>query len=153
MMTFIKYHWFGFLVSLFALTYLFVFVLVLLAPRQDIEKRGFIPCTEVMADELLECHQGAICMLKAITKNGWCDAKVIGDGIKNWVSGKQKTPWANYLFTPKLEETEEIDEGLQEFYSQNPDINSSMKKLRNLNQKLEAEIQNKEIKEIEDEQK
>lgn len=91
-MTFLKHHWFGLILSLFMLAYLLVFVLVLLSPRYDMQKRGFIPCTEAMAERLIDCDNGAWCMLKTIVRNGWCDAEVIGGGFRMWLRGEQKRP-------------------------------------------------------------
>ena len=143
-MTFLKHHWFGLILSLFMLAYLLVFVLVLLSPRYDVQKRGFIPCTEAMAERLIDCDNGAWCMLKTIVRNGWCDAEVIGDGFRMWLRGEQKTPWANYLFEPEPE----ADESLREFYAQTPDIEASMQNLRHLNRELERQIKENEEKEI-----
>lgn len=148
-MLFIKQHWFGLIVSLFMLAYLAVFVLVLASPRYDEQKRGFIPCTEEMAAELIDCQNGVWCMLNSVVENGWCDTKIIGQGFVAWVNGEQKTPWANYLFKPEVAEQEEMDEGLKEFYAQTPDIGVSMQNLRRLNQKLERQIKETEITETE----
>ena len=150
-MTFLKHHWFGLILSLFMLAYLLVFVLVLLAPRYDVQKRGFIPCTETMAEQLIDCDNGAWCMLKTIVRNGWCDAEVIGGGFRMWLRGEQKTPWANYLFEPEQprpDEETEADESLREFYAQTPDIEASMQNLRRLNRELELQIKENEEKEI-----
>ena len=150
-MRFLKHHWFGLILSLFMLTYLLVFVLVLVSPRQDAQKRGFIPCTEAMAEQLISCDNGVVCMLKTIVKNGWCDAEVIGTGFKKWLRGEQKTPWTNYLFKPEQllpDEDTEIDEGLREFYAQTPDVEASMQNLRRLNRELEQQIKESEEKEI-----
>lgn len=42
-MNFLKRHWFGLITGLFIFCVLVLFVLVLLSPRQDAKKRGFIP--------------------------------------------------------------------------------------------------------------
>ena len=151
-MSFIKHHWFGLIISLFMLAYLLVFVLVLFAPRYDEQKRGFIPCTEIMAEELIFCDSSAWCMLKTIAKNTWCDTNVVAKGFGQWIKGEQKTPWANYLFEPQLSQQNiasdvEPEESLQEFYEQTPDIEASMQNLRKLNQELEEQIKNQEEKE------
>ena len=151
-MRFIKHHWFGLIISLFMLAYLLVFVLVLFAPRYDEQKRGFIPCTEIMAEELINCEDKIGCMLKTVAKNTWCDVTIVAKGFSLWAKGEQTTPWANYLFEPKLphqeKETEdETEESLQEFYTQTPNIAASMQNLRRLNQELEEQIKNQEEKE------
>lgn len=145
-MNFIKHHWFGIIISLFVTAFMLVFVLVLISPRQDLQKRGFIPCTETMANELFACQDNKVfCMVKTILQNSWCDTKVIGDGLKLWANGEQKTPWANYIFTPELAEPEIVDEGLAEFYDQTPDVEGSMNDLKKLNTKLENKVQKNEL--------
>ena len=141
MRNFLKIHWFGFIISVFAVFYLTVFLLVLFAPREDGLNRGFIPCTKTLAAEIFACEQNkAWCMSKAIVKNTWCDTLVVLDGFGAWVRGRQKTPWANYLFTPEPFETEPPAEELQQFYAENPDIAADMQKLDQDRQKLEQDL-------------
>ena len=64
-MRFVKDHWFGLLVSIFVFFFLCVFALVLAAPHQDEQKRGFVPCTETMAEELRGCNGRNMCVLAA----------------------------------------------------------------------------------------
>lgn len=79
------------------------FLLVLLSPRYDSQKRGFIPCTETLAQNLLNCPQESkySCGIKHILHHSWCNVKVIGTGFSNWWHGKQETPWSNYIFEPE----------------------------------------------------
>lgn len=149
-MSFLKHHWFGTVVSLFVLFFVTVFLLVLFSPRQDLQKRGFIPCTENMVSEMLSCRENkAFCMLGSVIKNSWCDSKVVLNGLGAWVKGQQSTPWENYLFEPELKETEQ-DEGLQEFYDENPDVSASMEELRRQNIELKKQIsETEELKEEE----
>lgn len=72
-MNFLKRHWFGLITGLFIFCVLVLFVLVLLSPRQDAKKRGFIPCTEAMAERMLACPENGktLCMLKAVLGNSW----------------------------------------------------------------------------------
>ena len=141
MRNFLKIHWFGFIVSVFAVFYLTVFLLVLFAPREDKLNRGFIPCTKTLASEIFACEQNkAWCMSKAIVKNTWCDTLVVLDGFGAWVCGRQKTPWASYLFTPELLAEEPQAEELQQFYAENPDIAADMQKLHQDRQKLEQDL-------------
>ena len=68
-MTFIKNHWFGLLLSLVVGFFMLVFALVLFSPREDLHSRGFIPCTEEMAYNMLGCNENkAWCMLKEVVK-------------------------------------------------------------------------------------
>lgn len=129
--------------SVFAVFYLTVFLLVLFAPREDKLNRGFIPCTKQLAEEIFSCTENKTwCMSKAIVKNTWCDTLVVLDGFGAWVRGRQETPWANYLFTPEpLDAAQnEPDAALTEFYAENPDIAGDMEKLHHDRQKLEQDI-------------
>jgi len=102
-MNFIKNHWFGIIISFIIFVFFLLFVLVLLSPRQDQQRRGFIPCTEVFVEELLQCEKNKVwCLIKSSVSNSWCDIKVIGNGFSMWAEGKQKFPWSNYIFTPDL---------------------------------------------------
>lgn len=136
-MNFIKQHWFGALITLILLFSAILFVIVVLSPRYDNQKRGFIPCTETMADELLACSNKSFCMLGAVLNNSVCDAKVILNGLGDWVKGKQPAPWSNYFFTPDLTPDEETEAGVAEFYQDNPNLREEMERLKQLNQKLE----------------
>lgn len=131
MFNFIKIHWFGLLVSILALFYLLIFLVVLFAPGQDSLNRGFIPCTQNMTKEMFSCTENKTwCMSKAVVKNTWCDVKIVARGFEDWVKGKQKTPWENYLFTPEeaaISQQPEMD--LQQFYEENQDIKSQMDEL------------------------
>ena len=130
--------------SVFAVFYLTVFLLVLFAPREDKLNRGFIPCTKQLAEEIFTCTENKTwCMSKAIVKNSWCDTLVVLDGFGAWVRGRQETPWANYLFKPEPLDAGQIepDEALTEFYAENPDIAGDMEKLHQDRQKLEQDIE------------
>lgn len=144
-MQFIKKYWFGFITGAIIFVFLGLFVLVLLSPRQDAQKRGVIPCTEAMADKLAGCHDdgGISCMLKGILKNSWCEMKVIGRGMKLWVSGQQKTPWSNYIFVPEIvRDDDNFDEDARrEHLKNNPDFVTEMQELKKLNEELENEQQ------------
>lgn len=144
-MNFIKIHWFGLLTSLVVLFFVLVFVLVLFSPRHDLQKRGFIPCTEEMVSDMFSCESKVSCMLGVVTKNSICDSKVIIIGMKSWIYGQQKTPWANYFFIPELAPAQETDAGLQEFYDENPHVTANMEELRKLNQNLEKEVEKEAI--------
>lgn len=83
--------------------------MLFLAPRQDALKRGFIPCTEKLVIDIYSCERGKIsCPLKYLWKDMKCNVKVILNGFGAWIKGSQPTPWANYLFEPKVQA--EIDE-------------------------------------------
>ena len=75
-MGFVRQHWFGFIVTLVLLLSALLFLIVLFSPRQDNQKRGFIPCTETMAAALYDCRGRSFCMLGAILENSRCDAAV-----------------------------------------------------------------------------
>ena len=112
----IKEYWFGGLIGIFMLLFLVFVVVIAIAPHNDDEQRGFGVCTTDMAYELnMYGGQKKIWgVMGAIFDSYVCYIKVMRDGVHNWVEGKQKTPWENYLFEPK---TMEIDKKLSEPYS------------------------------------
>lgn len=146
-MSFIKKHWFGMIAAFVVAIFFVLFVLILISPRQDLQKRGFIPCTEALAEQVLSCEKNKIiCMLSATMKNSWCDMKVVGRGFSNWVKGKQPAPWSNYIFEPELPEDEYFDdEARKEYLKHTPDIAAEMQNLK----KLSEELENENIKESE----
>lgn len=153
MLNFFKNHWFGFLISVFSIFFVAMILIVVSAPRQDKLERGFIPCTKAMMDEMLACPEdgGSFCIAKTIVHNSVCDISVIFKGVTNWVQGKQPRPWSNYFFEPEIEsklQSENVDEELEEFYRQNPDLQEQMKKLNQEREKLD-----KKLEEIKDERK
>ena len=87
MLNFIRQHWFGLLISAVFCLFLVQFFIVLIAPHHDLLNRGFAPCTETMSKQVSDCAGDNFCVLKAVTANTFCDTAVIGQGLKNWVSG------------------------------------------------------------------
>lgn len=146
-MKFIQKHWFGMLIGFMVLVFCILFILVMLSPRQDMQKRGFIPCTEAMAEQLLSCENKVFCSLSAIIQNSWCDMKVVGRGVRDWAKGQQATPWENYIYTPEFPTDEFFDEQARAAYlSKTPDIEAEMQRLHELNKELEdAEYKEPEI--------
>lgn len=140
-MQFIRQHWFGLITGIILFCFFVLFILVLLSPRQDEKKRGFIPCTETMAEQMLNCENRKFsCMLSAIIKNTWCDIKVVGFGIGQWARGRQNAPWSNYIFIPEHPIDENFDEAaLTEYLQNNPPPQLEMRELQQLNEELEHE--------------
>ena len=140
-MNFIKTHWFGLIAGIIIFFFFILFILVLLSPRQDNLRRGFIPCTEIMADNLLSCEENKfICLIKSVVKNSWCDIKVVGKGIRLWAKGEQAAPWSNYIFVPELSADDEYEqEAKAEYHRNNSDVKKEMQKLKKLNEELENE--------------
>ena len=102
-MRWLKDHWFGLLMSIFLLLAAVYFILIFISPRYDLQRRGFIPCTERLAEAVADCRENKIvCTMGAIWDNNLCDLGVIYDGLRDWAGGKQKYPWSNYLFEPEL---------------------------------------------------
>ena len=134
-MRFMKKHWFGLLISLVILVYAGLFILMIFSPKQDIQKRGFIKCTEQFVDESALCR-GHWCIFQKIIQNNFCNFGVVKEGVVNWMAGTQSTPWENYLFEPELAPVE-MEEGLQEFYDGNPNLREEMYKIKQLNKALE----------------
>jgi len=120
-------------------------IIIVSSPREDLQKRGFIPCTETMIAELHDCEGIVWCTVKAILKNAACDFKVIKKGFGGWLRGEQETPWANYLFAAEKED--DFEEILRQFYDENPDIAGEMRRLKELHEELENAIRKIEAKE------
>lgn len=120
-------------------------IIVSLSPREDKQKRGFIPCTEQLADSISLCNGSIWCTSKAIINNSICDTKIIISGVKLWINGKQKTPWSNYIFIPDLSH---IDTPLYEeteiFYKENPNYLQDFEELKQTHNDLEEEIHDEE---------
>lgn len=145
MRNFIKIHWFGILLSFISVLFLGLMALVFYSPRQDVLKRGFIPCTQQLVKDVFACGEHKHwCMSKAIVKNTGCDFKVVLDGAKAWAEGKQPAPWSNYLFEPKLPEPEaaEDDAAIKAYYAENPHSEEDMLKLQQDWDTLEKEWNN-----------
>jgi hypothetical protein len=148
MINLLKHHWFGLILGLFVVLFGVMTVLIMIAPKQDVQGRGFIPCTLVMIDELGSCERKVYCSIKAITKNSWCDFKVIGSGMLHWLKGNQARPWSNYIFTPQLPEDGWIDKDARaEYLKQYPNTLQEMQKLKQLGKELENEQNNISIDE------
>lgn len=140
LISFIRHYWFGLLASVILFVGIVFFLLVLISPRQDSQKRGFIPCTEAMAEGMMSCpDDGKIrCMLGHILQNSWCDMRVVGRGFRLWFAGEQKAPWSNYIFTPELEEPDDAeDEELNQFRQENPHLDLELEYMKKLNKQLE----------------
>lgn len=145
---FFKEYWFGMLTSLILLVGFLFFLLVLLSPRQDIQKRGFIPCTETLAQNILNCPTDTKyrCIFAEIMQNSWCDIKVIGTGLTSWIQGRQSTPWANYIFRPEVYPADQNRDELDaEFYNSSAHPELDLLKLQQLNEIIEKN--NAEIRE------
>lgn len=116
---YLKEYWFGLLLfALIGFTALFLLVVVS-APHNDRKMRGFMPCTYAMAAELEAASQQRQFsdVFFTIFKSYVCYAGVMADGGRLWLEGKQKTPWANYLFeseTDPLAVPSEISEPFSE---------------------------------------
>jgi|GEM_PF-1485687 len=141
-MQFIKNHWFGLIISLMFGFFLLVFFLVLIAPHNDAEQRGFTRCTQEMSETLLQCDKSGFCILGGVAKNTFCNIGVIFEGLGNWLRGEQSTPFSNFLFEVE-EQEEELEAELLEFYEQNPDFRAQMNELRELNLDLEKMYEEK----------
>lgn len=80
-------------------------VALAISPKNDAQKRGFIPCTQDLVLEVSLCERGKItCPLGALWSDTKCNIHVVFDGLGAWIKARQPTPWANYLFEPLIEE-------------------------------------------------
>lgn len=94
--------------GLFFLFVVYMTTIMFLSPRQDAEKRGFIPCTEELVYGIANCEAGKMsCTLGYLWDDTKCNVSVVLNGLGAWVKGQQATPWANYLFTPVTEAEQE----------------------------------------------
>ena len=146
-MRWLKEHWFGLLMSLFTLLAVMYFVIIFVSPRYDLKRRGFIPCTEELAQNLASCKENKlICTMGAILKNNLCDLRVIGQGFTDWWNDRQPRPWSNYWFEPELlsDRPGNDDPDLAEFYRQHPDLQVEMNELKRLEQEQYQNDQPKE---------
>ena len=138
-MSFIKHHWFGLLTALPVVFFSLFLVLILFAPKQDAKGRGFVQCTQIMAEELLLCNKSPICTIRAILSNTACDITVIADGVVDWAKGNQPTPWSNYIFEPDVPASFVDEEAHSEYLKNYPDTKAEMERLHILRKDLENE--------------
>ena len=116
MLSKIKRHWFGLLLTIFMLLFMGLIIIVSLAPHNDDKMRGFAPCTYEMSQKLsfYSAQRSIVNVFGAIMSSYFCYAKVVGDGFELWIEKKQDRPWDNYFFEP---ETMDIPDELSEPYS------------------------------------
>ena len=139
-MSFLKNYWFGTVVALVMFIFMLMFVLILIAPKQDAQNRGFVFCTQNLIDDLADCNRSIWCSSRAIAKNTWCDFKIIANGISLWTKGEQSTPWSNYIFEPEIPQNAFIDEeARKEYLEKYPDVRQEMETLHKLRKELENE--------------
>ena len=131
-----KYGFETVIVTLFAC----IVTILLLSPRQDLDNRGFIPCTNDLMENLIDCKRKVFCSINAILTNTKCEIDIIHKGIKLWIDDKQPYPWSNYIFKPKLPSSIYIDEeAVKEYLKEYPNVKDDMEKLHLLRKDLENE--------------
>jgi hypothetical protein len=141
----IKRYWFEVVMILLVTLFLGVVTVLLLSPKQDVDNRGFIPCTKALMDNLFDCDRKILCSIKAVLTNTKCEISVIHDGIKLWINDKQDYPWSNYIFEPKLPSSAYIDdEAVKEYLKEHPNVKADMENLHLLRKDLENENANSE---------
>lgn len=87
--------------GLFLSFVIYMAIVMFLSPRQDVKKRGFIPCTEELVYNLSGCESGKMsCTMGYLWDDMKCNVKVVLNGLGAWAKNEQSTPWANYLFEP-----------------------------------------------------
>ncbi|MBE6467500.1 MAG: hypothetical protein E7004_02795 [Alphaproteobacteria bacterium] len=147
-MNFIKRYWFGGLLASVMGCFLLLFVLLVISPKQDAKKRGFIQCTQEMIDNLISCERKIWCSTKAIANNTYCDVKIIIQGFDLWLDNKQPKPWSNYIFEPEIEKNSFFDEEERaEYLKKYPDVKDEMIRLDKLRKDLENEENEQNISE------
>lgn len=120
-MHFLKQNWFGIFIGLIIFWFLVFFALVAFAPHQDNQERGFVKCTNAIAEGLQDCRDNRFsCTLGQVLKGAQCDVEVIADGLVFWLKGEQPAPWSNYYFTPDLtpQPQEEYFDDMEATYNQ-----------------------------------
>jgi len=142
-------HWFNEKVifwtfaGLFVSVFVILAVLLILSPKQDVENRGFISCTNQFIKSVETClnkeskYRTAVCGLESVTKNTICDFKIIGEGVSKWSKGEQSTPWANYLYKAKLPISQN-----EYFDNSSDEIDPEFEKLVLNHKKLQDQIDN-----------
>ena len=53
-----------------------------------------------MPDDLRGCNGRNMTVLGSVVDNTFCNVGVIGEGLKLWMTGQERAPWANNLFEP-----------------------------------------------------
>jgi len=149
MCRFLKKHLFWSVVGfIFALYFVFLGI-IFFAPRVDAQGRGFIPCTEEMMNRLYQCEKNKVwCAVKIVIRNNACDMRVIKKGFSLWLEGKQKTPWANYYFTPIIEPATDTDENF--LILDEKEAEETLRQMEELNQK--ANVLKKEQEKLKNEE-
>lgn len=108
----VKDYWFIFLCSAIILVFFLFSVIIAVAPHIDQKQRGFAPCTYQMAETFQMADElGFVQTMTIINKGYVCYLSVMWHGWVLFVKGEQKTPWANYLFEPELEQIPFEEEG------------------------------------------
>ncbi len=147
-MSFIKRYWFGGLIAFIVCFFMLLFILLVMSPKDDADKRGFVKCTHEMIDNLSDCNKGFYCTVKAIMNNTWCNVKVIAEGVDLWIDNKQKYPWSNYIYEPIIVDNSFFDEEARtEYLKKYPDVKRDMMRLNKLRKDLENEENNQEYSE------
>lgn len=99
-----------YLLGFFVLFVIYMVTMLVLSPKQDLQKRGFIPCTEQFVLNVAECNRGEmVCPLKYLWQDTMCNASVILEGFGSWIKGKQNAPWSNYIFSAEKYEKMEYN--------------------------------------------
>ncbi len=139
-MSWIKKNWFTALVCLAAALFMLTVVLVLAAPKQDKQSRGFVKCSEKLADDLSFCNNALWCSAKAVFAASKCDVGIIAYGISQWLADKQDYPWSNYMFEPELPENAFVDEKARtEYLAKYPNTKQEMIELYKQREEIENE--------------
>lgn len=99
-----------YLLGLLVFFVVYMVTMLVLSPKQDLQKRGFIPCTEQFVLNVAECNRGEmVCPLKYLWQDTMCNASVILEGFGSWIKGKQNAPWSNYIFSAEKDENTEYN--------------------------------------------
>lgn len=145
-MSFIRKHWFGFLIGCWFLLLSFFVAIILYAPHHDAKNRGFAYCTQELIEKIGNCENAGLCVAGAILHNTWCDIGIIKQSFVDWLDNKHPYPWSGYVFKPELPlaQSAYFDENeIREYMQKYPDTLQYMENLKQLRKDLEN-AQNKE---------
>ncbi len=133
-----KRDWFYVVAGLVAVFFVLLFLLLLIAPKQDARNRGFAACSQQLLQRLEQCEHRLWCSGRVIVATSRCDIAVVWQGFFDWIDGKQPYPWSNYIYEPEIVSLVDED-ARREYLKQYPDTKQEMEKLHILRKELENE--------------
>jgi len=120
---FLKEYWFGICLGFFVFLFILFAVIVMIAPHNDAQMRGFTPCTYQMITDFNSKSKVKMSETFFIINRCYgCYLKVIGKGAVDFISGRQQMPWSNYLFKSESVDSENLEDEAQEIEAYPQDL-------------------------------